>query len=211
MNTMAFITISYLCHQIYIPLNIQAETYLPTNSGEFVMYAFSDKEDDPIPHLALVHKELNKDEPVAIRIHSECLTGDLLGSLRCDCGEQLERSLHILNEQKGVLIYLRQEGRGIGLINKMKAYQLQDEGLNTIEANVHLGFEPDQRVYDQAVEMLQKLGISRIKLITNNPEKLTSLDDSPIEVVERIPIIIPSHEANRDYLKVKKDQMGHML
>lgn len=192
-------------------MKIQAKTYLPTSYGKFNMYAFSDENDDKSPHIALLHQDINTDEVVPVRIHSECLTGDLLGSVRCDCGEQLDESLKVIAKDKGALIYLRQEGRGIGLINKMKAYQLQDEGMNTIEANVHLGFEPDEREYNQAIAMLEQLGISRIKLITNNPLKLLSLEESDIEVVGRIPIIIPSKIENKDYLDVKRDEMGHLL
>lgn len=192
-------------------MKIQAKTYLPTKHGEFVMYAFSDHNNDKSPHIALVHKEMNTEGVVALRIHSECLTGDLLGSLRCDCGEQLDKSLEIINDRKGALIYLRQEGRGIGLINKMKAYQLQDKGMDTIEANVHLGFEPDERDYNQAIEMMKALDISEIDLITNNPLKLTSLNESEISVHDRIPIIIPHHKENKSYLEVKRDKMGHLL
>lgn len=192
-------------------MKIQAKTSLPTSHGKYWMYAFSDDNDDKSPHIALVHQDYDPDGVITVRIHSECLTGDLLGSLRCDCGEQLEKSLEIIERDKGVLIYLRQEGRGIGLINKMRAYELQDKGLNTIEANIHLGFEPDERDYRSAIEMLETLKICKIKLITNNPEKLSSLSKSDIEVVERVPIIIEAKSENQDYLDIKKTQMGHLL
>lgn len=164
-----------------------------------------------MPHIAFVAKGLDPSKPVAVRIHSECMTGDVFGSRRCDCGEQLEASLHIAAERGGVVIYLRQEGRGIGLINKLKAYNLQDQGLNTAEANTHLGFDVDARQYDCAVFILQDLGIQQVELITNNPVKVEALRRSPIEVVGRIPIVIPPQADSRGYLQTKQDLMGHLL
>ena len=164
-----------------------------------------------MPHIAFVAEGFDPNQPVAVRIHSECMTGDVFGSRRCDCGEQLDASLRIAAERGGVVIYLRQEGRGIGLINKLKAYNLQDLGLNTAEANTHLGFDVDARQYDCAVFMLQDLGIQRIELITNNPLKVEALRRSPIEVVGRIPIVIPPQADSRGYLQTKQDLMGHLL
>ncbi len=189
----------------------QAEALIPTPHGDFRMIAFAEKPDDPMPHLALVHKDFSPDKPTWVRIHSECMTGDLFGSGRCDCGEQLEKALELTALHGGIVLYLRQEGRGIGLINKLKAYQLQDHGLNTIDANVHLGFEPDERHYDVALTMLKALGVQAIHLLTNNPEKIAALDDSPIKVLSRVPLIIKPGKRNKDYLEVKQRLMGHLL
>lgn len=175
------------------------------------MIAYSDKSDEPMPHIALVAEGFDPSGPVAVRIHSECMTGDVFGSRRCDCGEQLDASLRLAAEQGGVVIYLRQEGRGIGLINKLKAYNLQDLGLNTAEANTHLGFDVDARQYECAVFILQDLGISTVKLITNNPDKVEALRRSPVQVVSRIPLVVEPHEDNRGYLETKQELMGHLL
>jgi 3,4-dihydroxy 2-butanone 4-phosphate synthase/GTP cyclohydrolase II len=148
---------------------------------------------------------------VIVRLHSECITGDLFGSKRCDCGEQLDRSLRLVQAGKGVVLYLRQEGRGIGIINKLKAYQLQDEGLDTIEANVHLGLEVDARHYGVAQGILADLGVSRIQLLTNNPEKIDAFDDGPVEVVRRLPLIVNPVKENEAYLRTKLTGMGHWL
>ena len=189
----------------------QSEAMIPTPHGDFVMMAYSVDKNNKMPHLVLMHSEMVDKENVVMRIHSECLTGDLFGSKRCDCGQQLEKSLEIINREKGMLIYLRQEGRGIGLINKLKAYQLQDKGLNTIDANLHLGFEPDERDYEVASEILKDLNITSVRLLTNNPTKVDGLNDYGIEVVERLPIIIAPNVDNEGYLKTKKDLMGHLL
>lgn len=164
-----------------------------------------------MPHIAFVAEGFDPSKPVAVRIHSECMTGDVFGSRRCDCGEQLEASLRIASEKGGVVIYLRQEGRGIGLINKLKAYNLQDLGLNTAEANTHLGFDVDARQYDCAVLILQDLEIQQIELITNNPLKVEAMRRSPVQVVGTIPIIIPPQPDSQQYLQTKQDLMGHML
>jgi 3,4-dihydroxy 2-butanone 4-phosphate synthase/GTP cyclohydrolase II len=148
---------------------------------------------------------------VAVRIHSECLTGDVFGSTRCDCGEQLHAALALAAERRGVVIYLRQEGRGIGLINKLKAYNLQDAGLNTAEANTHLGFDVDARQYECAICILQDLGIEAVELITNNPAKVEALRRSPVRVAARIPLVIPPQADNRGYLQAKQELMGHLL
>ncbi len=175
------------------------------------MLAYSDKASDRMPHIALLAEGFDPSKPVPVRIHSECMTGDVFGSRRCDCGEQLEASLRIAAEKGGVVIYLRQEGRGIGLINKLKAYKLQDVGLNTAEANTHLGFDVDARQYDAAVCILLDLGIREIELITNNPAKVEAMRRSPIKVQGRIPIVIAPQADSRDYLETKKNLMGHFL
>ena len=189
----------------------QAEAPIPSRFGSFNMLVYAENSNERMPHIAFVAEGFDPNQPVAVRIHSECMTGDVFGSRRCDCGEQLDASLRIAAERGGVVIYLRQEGRGIGLINKLKAYNLQDLGLNTAEANTHLGFDVDARQYDCAVFMLQDLGIQRIELITNNPLKVEALRRSPIEVVGRIPIVIPPQADSRGYLQTKQDLMGHLL
>jgi GTP cyclohydrolase II len=192
-------------------MNRQAEARIPSHYGSFTMMAYADKPSEPMPHLALVAEGFDPSKPVAVRIHSECMTGDVFGSRRCDCGEQLDAALRIAADRGGVVIYLRQEGRGIGLINKLKAYNLQDAGLNTAEANTHLGFDVDARQYECAIFILQDLGIQEIELITNNPLKVEALRHSPVRVAGRIPIVIPPHADNRVYLKTKQELMGHLL
>ena len=189
----------------------QAEAIIPTPWGEFSMIAFSEDQRDFMPHLALVHERIDRSKPVLVRIHSECLTGDLFGSLRCDCGEQLTRAMEMAAEQGGVVIYLRQEGRGIGLINKLKAYTLQDKGMNTLDANAHLGLAVDGRHYEAAISILQDLGIEAVHLLTNNPEKMEAVEQSPIQLVSRVPIIIQPKKENSKYLKAKQELMGHFL
>jgi len=164
-----------------------------------------------MPHLALIAEGFDPNRPVPVRIHSECLTGDVFASRRCDCGDQLQASLKIAAATGGVVIYLRQEGRGIGLINKLKAYNLQDMGLDTAAANTHLGFDVDARQYDCAINIMTDLGITSVELITNNPLKVEALKRSAIQVVRRIPIVIPPVAENRDYLQTKQDLMGHLL
>ncbi|MEY3420786.1 MAG: hypothetical protein RIR48_1075 [Bacteroidota bacterium] len=192
-------------------LHKQVQAELPTKWGNFIIYAYAQNREEQQPHIALIHKDVDKKQSVAVRIHSECITGDLFGSRRCDCGEQFEQSMKIIGENKGLMIYLRQEGRGIGLINKLNAYNLQDKGMDTFEANVHLGFEPDERDFQIAIEILNDLNINEIDLITNNPDKIAAIDRSDIRLVRRIPVIIPSKSENERYLKVKQDVMGHLL
>ena len=175
------------------------------------MMAYADSPADLMPHLALVADGFDPSSPVPVRIHSECMTGDVFGSMRCDCGDQLQTALKMVSDKGGVVIYLRQEGRGIGLINKLKAYNLQDMGFNTIDANTHLGFDADARQYDAAVRILLDLGISEIELITNNPGKVEALKNSPVRVTNRIPLIIPPHDGDRGYLLTKQQLMGHLL
>lgn len=189
----------------------QAEAIIPTPWGNFNMIAFAEEASDWMPHLALVHENFTPEEPVLVRVHSECITGDLFGSKRCDCGEQLDKALELTAAKGGMVLYLRQEGRGIGLINKLKAYNLQDNGLNTLDANVHLGLEVDARQYDVAIKMLELLGVNRICLLTNNPEKIEAFDTSNITIVQRVPLIVAPNEDNLNYLKTKADEMGHMF
>jgi len=189
----------------------QAEARIPTRLGNFTMIAYAANTNERMPHLALLADGFDPSRPVPVRIHSECMTGDVFGSRRCDCGEQLDASLRIAAERGGLVIYLRQEGRGIGLINKLKAYNLQDLGLNTAEANTHLGFDVDARQYECAVFILQDLGIDAVELITNNPDKVEALRRSPVRVAARIPLVIKPHDDNRDYLVTKQELMGHLL
>ena len=188
-----------------------AETRLPTRYGEFKAIGYRSYFDQG-EHIALTKGEWNPDEPVMVRIHSECLTGDVFGSLRCDCGEQVELALKTLSEQgSGVLLYMRQEGRGIGLHNKIKAYSLQDNGLDTIEANKTLGFEPDMRHYEAGAQILLDLGISKVRLLTNNPGKVVGLSGFGLDIQDRIPLEASVNDENRQYLITKKLRMGHLL
>ena len=184
---------------------------LPTKWGEFTAYAYESLLDKK-GHLALVKGEWEENEPILVRVHSECLTGDVLGSLRCDCGEQLETALEMIEEAgKGVLLYMRQEGRGIGLVNKIRAYHLQDNGRDTVQANLELGFPEDLRDYGIGAQILVDIGVKKMHLMTNNPKKIKGLEGYDLEVVKRIPIEIPSKKENQKYLKTKKDKMGHLL
>lgn len=189
----------------------QAEANLPTEWGEFKIIAYSDNENDWMPHLAMISKNTDLRKTVNIRIHSECITGDLFHSKRCDCGMQLDAAMKYIHENGGVLLYLRQEGRNIGIINKLKAYNLQDKGLNTAEANIELGFPADARDFKIAVEILEDLGIQSVNLLTNNPEKISFIKDSSIKLVHRIPLEINPEKENLEYLKTKKDFFGHFL
>jgi 3,4-dihydroxy 2-butanone 4-phosphate synthase / GTP cyclohydrolase II len=188
-----------------------AEAKLPTKYGEFTVIAYkSDIDSDE--HVALVMGDLTTDEPVLVRVHSECLTSDVFGSLRCDCGEQLAMAMRkIAGEKRGVLLYMRQEGRGIGLHNKLRAYELQDNGLDTVEANVALGFEPDARDYGIGAQILADLGLHKVRFLTNNPKKRVGLESYGMEVVETVPIIIPPNPHNIHYLETKQKKMGHDL
>ena len=190
-------------------MKLQARAKLPTRYGTFDILAYAHDQNEPMPHLALMHAKIDTSVPVLLRIHSECLTGDLMHSLRCDCGPQLNTSLEMIGSACGMLIYLRQEGRGIGLIQKLKAYNLQEEGLDTIEANEKLGFESDPRNFDEAVQILKDLGVKKVRLITNNPDKYKALIDGGIEVVERLKLNVGINEINRAYLQTKASEMGH--
>jgi len=188
-----------------------SEAGVPTEWGQFVMAAYATEETESMPHLAMIAEGMDTDQIITVRIHSECITGDLFHSQRCDCGKQLDSAMQIINEEKGVLVYLRQEGRGIGIINKLKAYNLQDKGFDTIEANKELGLDVDNRDYSLAVRILKDLGIKKINLLTNNPEKIDAIENSEIELVKRLPLEIKPIETNYKYLKTKKDELGHIL
>jgi 3,4-dihydroxy 2-butanone 4-phosphate synthase / GTP cyclohydrolase II len=188
-----------------------AEAKLPTKWGEFTAVAFK-SDVDPAEHVALVMGDVTTPEPVLVRVHSECATGDIFGSLRCDCGEQLAMALqNIAKEGRGVLLYMRQEGRGIGFHNKLKAYALQDKGMDTVEANVCLGFAPDLRDYGVGAQILTDLGIREIRLLTNNPKKVISLEGHGLKVVQTLPVIVQPNPHNRRYLETKQKKMGHLL
>ena len=189
----------------------EAEVPLPTAVGEFDMVAYSTSVDGAT-HVALVKGDIVPEEPTLVRVHSECMTGDLFHSLRCDCGQQMEAALaRIEKEGKGVFLYMRQEGRGIGLVNKMKAYRLQDEGADTVEANERLGFAPDLREYGIGAQILRDLGVRRMRLMTNNPRKIVGLESYKLEIVDRVPVEVEPNVKNAKYLKTKKARMGHIL
>ena len=186
-------------------------TILPTHSGDFQSVAFKNLLDDQI-HIALVKGEINEDKPTLVRVHSQCLTGDVFGSYRCDCGEQLNKSMEMIEQEgTGVLLYLYQEGRGIGIVNKLKAYALQDQGYDTVDANVMLGFAPDPRQYGVGAQILEDIGVKKMKLLTNNPTKRVGLEGFGLEVVERIAIVADYKPDNSDYMETKRTRMGHIL
>ena len=183
---------------------------LPTEFGEFTCHSYHSKVDGQT-HLALVHGELDPEKPILCRVHSECLTGDVFGSRRCDCGSQLHTAMRRVAQEGGVILYLRQEGRGIGLSAKLHAYKLQEQGLDTVDANIQLGFAPDLRDYGVGAQILRDLGVRKLRLLTNNPRKIVGLAGHGLEVVEQMPISIPAHEDNQHYLDTKRDRMGHLI
>lgn len=184
---------------------------LPTEYGTFKLVPFRQKSNG-LEHMALIKGEWKDDEPVLVRVHSSCATGDILGSKRCDCGQQLHEAMRMIeHEGKGVIVYMQQEGRGIGLMNKIAAYKLQEEGMDTVDANVHLGFKPDERDYGCGAQMLRHLGVHKMRLITNNPTKRVGLEAYGLEIVENVPVEIAPNEYDYRYLKTKKERMGHNL
>jgi 3,4-dihydroxy 2-butanone 4-phosphate synthase/GTP cyclohydrolase II len=184
---------------------------LPTKYGEFTAIAYKSTV-DAAEHVALVKGDISSDEPVLVRVHSECLTGDVFGSLRCDCGDQIVMSLQsIAEEGQGVFLYMRQEGRGIGFHNKLRAYALQDQGMDTVEANIALGFAPDLRDYGIGAQILADLGLHNIRLLTNNPKKVVGLESYGLHIVETVPLIAPSNPYNIHYLETKQKKLGHLL
>ncbi|WP_394204057.1 GTP cyclohydrolase II [Shewanella waksmanii] len=188
-----------------------ATSKLPTPWGVFAMHGFEDTETGK-EHVALTFGEMAPDKPMLGRIHSECLTGDALFSLRCDCGFQLQTAMQNIAENgSGFILYLRQEGRGIGLLNKIRAYELQDCGANTVEANEKLGFAADMRKYDMILPMMEKIGVAQVKLMTNNPRKVKAMQSMGLQVVERVPLQVGKNRYNEDYLKTKSTQLGHMM
>ena len=192
-------------------IEVGNEADMPTRYGHFKLIPFRQKSNG-LEHMALIKGEWREDEPVLVRVHSSCATGDILGSMRCDCGEQLHKAMQMIEQEgKGVVIYMQQEGRGIGLMNKIAAYKLQEEGLDTVEANVHLGFKPDERDYGCGAQMLRHLGIHKMRLMTNNPTKRVGLEAYGLEIVENVPIEVTPNEYDYRYLKTKQERMGHTL
>ena len=192
-------------------IEVGNEVDLPTTYGHFHLIPFR-QISNGLEHMALIKGEWEPDEPILVRVHSSCATGDILGSMRCDCGEQLHKSMQMIEKEgKGVLIYMQQEGRGIGLMNKIAAYKLQEEGYDTVDANVHLGFKPDERDYGCGAQMLRHLGVHKMRLMTNNPVKRVGLESYGLEIVENVPIEITPNKYDYEYLKTKKNRMGHTL
>lgn len=206
----AFLFLSSCSSDYLCPVKKLVEARLPVPRAQFTLIAFGE-EGDRYPHLALVAPVAVDGKEPLVRVHSECMTGDVFGSTRCDCGEQLNSALDRIGQEGGCLVYLRQEGRGIGLVEKLKAYNLQDEGMDTIEANEALGHDADARSFDAAAAILRELGFPSVRLLTNNPQKVSELESNGIKVVAREPLIIAPVEENAAYLAVKKAAMGHWL
>ena len=192
-------------------LKLQAESNVPTQFGEFRMMAFSEDDKNWMPHMVLIAKDTDLEKPTNVRIHSECITGEVFHSKKCECGEQLDSAMKYMQENGGIILYLRQEGRNIGIINKLKAYALQEKGLDTVQANLQLGLPADDRDFSVAIDMLEQIGVKSVNLMTNNPEKIKFIKDSNIAYNSRIPLQIKSNEASASYLKTKRDYFGHLL
>lgn len=192
-------------------LKVHAEANLPTDFGNFKILAFSESASDWMPHIVLVAENTDFSKPVNVRFHSECLTGEVFHSTKCECGQQLDAAMQYMQDHGGLIIYLRQEGRNIGIINKIKAYALQEQGFDTVEANLELGLPADDRNFGIAIEILNYLEVKAINLLTNNPDKLNFVKNSDIKLVERIPLQMPSNTQSERYLQTKKDFFGHLL
>ncbi|MFB9076190.1 GTP cyclohydrolase II [Flavobacterium procerum] len=192
-------------------LKNQVETQLPTDWGIFKIIAYSEDADDWMPHIVLVHEKTDFEKPVAVRLHSECLTGDIFHSLKCECGKQLHRAMDYFSKNGGILIYLRQEGRNIGIIDKLKAYKLQEKGMDTVQANLSLGLPSDGRSFDEAITILEDLDVKSILLLTNNPEKIKAFENSKVTLIDFISIEIEPTKENEGYLRTKRDFFKHFL
>ncbi len=192
-------------------VKLQAQSTLPTDFGKFKIVAFSETENDWMPHIALISENTDFNSVVNVRIHSECITGEIFHSQKCECGQQLDASMRYIDENGGIILYLRQEGRNIGIINKIKAYQLQEMGFDTVEANLKLGLPADGRNFSVAVDILDILGVKSINLLTNNPDKLSFVENSNIQLVKRIPLNIKANKINKSYLETKKSYFGHLF
>lgn len=192
-------------------IKIQAEANVPTDHGNFRMIAFSEESDDWMPHMAIIAENTDLSKPVNVRFHSECITGEVFHSQKCECGQQLDAAMKYMHENGGIIIYLRQEGRNIGIINKLKAYSLQEKGFDTVAANLELGLPADDRNFGVAIDILNILNVQTINLLTNNPEKVKFVEESNIILNSRVPLQIPANDSSRGYLKIKKDYFGHFL
>lgn len=192
-------------------ITIQAEANVPTEHGTFRMIAFAENAEDWMPHMAIVAENTNLSSAVNVRFHSECITGEVFHSQKCECGQQLDAAMKFIHENGGIIVYLRQEGRNIGIINKLKAYSLQEKGLDTVQANLELGLPADDRNFGVAIDILNNLGVKKVNLLTNNPEKVRYVEQSNIELNSRIPLQIPANENSKGYLQTKKDFFGYLL
>lgn len=192
-------------------IKIQAEANVPTDHGNFRMIAFSEESSDWMPHMAIIAEHTDFSKPINVRFHSECITGEVFHSQKCECGQQLDAAMKYTQENGGIIVYLRQEGRNIGIINKLKAYSLQEKGFDTVEANLKLGLPADDRNFSVAIDILNILNVKNINLLTNNPEKVKFVEQSNINLNSRIPLQIPANDSSRGYLQTKKDYFGHLL
>ena len=192
-------------------ITLQAESLVPTDFGNFRVMAFSDSEKDWMPHIALVTENTDFSKPINVRFHSECITGEVFHSKKCECGQQLDAAMKFIQENGGIIVYLRQEGRNIGIINKLKAYALQEKGLDTVQANLQLGLPADDRDFNVAIEILKLLDVKEINLLTNNPDKIKFVENSEILLNKRIPLQMEANENSKEYLKTKKEYFGHLL